>query len=80
MDNTVQLPDLSLLADFGGDFDNYIGVVYSIFEHDFVNKKIGFRGLPLKLKFNPKFQGKACTFYHMTHEGENEQERTPDFR
>lgn len=32
------------------------------------------------LKSNPRFQNRAYTFYHMTHKGENEDERTPDLR
>ncbi|MGF2412239.1 MAG: hypothetical protein ACQUYJ_07930, partial [Ferruginibacter sp.] len=81
MDNTIQLPDLVLLDDFGGDYEKYIQHVYGIFREDFESgKKIFFRGLILKLKYNPMFQGKACTFYHMTHEGEDEQDRKPDIR
>ena len=34
----------------------------------------------LAVKFNPKFQDRAYTFYHMTHKGDVEQDREPDLR
>lgn len=79
-ENTVELPDLILLEDFGGDYTRYVDAVYSIFKKDFVNNKTKFRGEELRLKWHPVYQEKAYTFYHLTHEGEDEQNRTPDLR
>lgn len=78
--NTVELPDLLLLEDFGGDYPSYIEAVYKVFKRDFVSKKTKFRGEELRLKWHPIYQDKAYTFYHMTHEGEDEQNRLPDLR
>lgn len=74
------LPDLIYLNDYGGDYGNYIIAVYSIFETDFVKSKPFFRGKRLALKHHPEFQGRAYTFYHMTHTGSDEANRTPDLR
>jgi hypothetical protein len=78
--NTVELPELLLLVDFGGDYPSYIEAVYKVFKRDFVSKKTKFRGEELRLKWHPIYQDKAYTFYHMTHEGEDEQNRLPDLR
>jgi hypothetical protein len=74
------LPEIVELNDFGGDYDEYIDHIYSIFYEDVVDKKLYFRGEELKLKWNPIFQEKAYTFYHITHQGEDEANRTPDLR
>jgi hypothetical protein len=76
----IQLPALILLSFYEGDYTKYIAVVYEVFKRDFVLSKPNFRGQQLRLKFHPEYEGKAYTFYHMTHEGEDEQNRTPDLR
>ncbi len=78
--NAIVLPDLLLLEDFGGNYPAYIEEIYKIFKRDFVSKKTKFRGEELRLKWNPIYQDKAYTFYHMTHEGKDEQNRLPDLR
>lgn len=74
------LPPLILLTDFGGDYHSYIDAVYDCFHRDFITHKAQFGSHLLRLKFNPLFQDRAYTFYHMTHSGEDENERTPDLR
>jgi hypothetical protein len=76
----VELPDLISLGNFNGVWADYIDEIYKIFESDFINRKPNFRGKEMRLKFNPLVDGKACTFYHMTHIGLDEQNRTPDLR
>jgi hypothetical protein len=78
--NTLKLPDMLLLQEYGGDYSSYIEAVYKVFIQDFVTKKTKFRGEELRLKWNPILQDKAYTFYHMTHEGADEQNRLPDLR
>jgi len=78
--NEVELPELLLLADHGGDYEQYIEAVYAVFKQDFITRKCKFRGEVLRLKWHPIFQEKAYTFYHVTHEGEDEANRTPDLR
>ena len=74
------LPQKILLEDYGGDYHRYIDAVYTIFKNDFIKHKTLWGTHKLNLKFNPIFQDRAYTFYHMTHEGEVEDERTPDLR
>lgn len=74
------LPDIIELNEFGGNFEDYCEAVYEIFKKDFVDSKPIYRGTKLRLKWHPEFQGRAYTFYHMTHFGNVEDERIPDFR
>lgn len=76
----ITLPELILLAAYGGDYHLFIESVYATFEKDFILYKPSFRGKSLRLKYHPAFQGKAYTFYHMTHIGNNENDRIPDLR
>ncbi len=74
------LPQKIYLEEYGGDYHRYIDAVYAIFEADFIRNKATFGTHRLNLKFNPLFQERAYTFYHMTHKGENENDREPDLR
>lgn len=78
--NSNLLPSKVCLTDFSGDYVKYIDAIYNIFEHDFIIHRPIFGGFKLGLKKHPLFQGRAYTFYHMTHEGVIEDERTPDLR
>jgi len=75
-----ELPELIELSDFGGDFHTYLEGVYEIFKEDFVTSKPTFKGKKLGLKKHPYVEDKEYTFYHMTHEGDIENDRTPDMR
>lgn len=74
------LPDLVLMPDYGGDWDRFLQAVYECFEEDFVNNKPEYEGRRLGLKRHPIEHGKEATFWHMTSEGANEEDRTPDIR
>lgn len=74
------LPKIIELVEFGGNYTSYIDAIYEIFYNDFIKNKTYFGAHELKMKFNPIFQNRAYTFYHMTHEGEKEDERLPDLR
>jgi len=76
----IELPELLLLESYNGNYTDYIDAIYQVFSADFIVNKTSFRGEVLKLKFHPIYQERAYTFYHMTHEGEEEQNRTPDLR
>ena len=80
MANSYNLPALHELNFYGGDFDRYVDALYSLFTRDFIDSKPIFRGSKLRLKYHPELSGKAYTFYHMTHEGNDEENRTPDLR
>ena len=74
------LPDKIYLTDFGGNYTAFIDALYDIFQRDFIRNKTYFGSHKLELKFHPMFQDRAYTFYHITHEGEDETNRTPDLR
>lgn len=74
------LPDLVLMADFDGDWDRFLQAVYECFEKDFVKSKPAYQGRRLGLKRHPIEHGREATFWHMTSEGANEADRTPDIR
>ena len=78
--NDLMMPALVLLEDFGGDFSQYLEAVYAIFKRDFVDSKPSWEGKRFALKKYPIEFGKEHTFYHITHEGHDEEERKPDFR
>jgi len=75
-----KLPELIYLEDYNGDYKSFINAVYAVFERDFVKSQPEFGGQQLRHKKHPAFQDRPYTFYHMTHKGEIESERTPDLR
>ena len=76
----LELPELIELSEYGGDFANYLEAVYELFKRDFVEQKPSFRGIKLGLKKHPLYKDKEATFWHITSEGSNEEERLPDLR
>lgn len=79
-EQNVWLPPLVLLEDSGGEWNRYVEKVYQYFKQDFIDRKPVFRGRRLGLKRHPLSQGKEATFWHMTSEGSDEANRTPDLR
>lgn len=75
-----ELPEIIELTQFGGNFDRYLEAVYELFKRDFIDRKPVFRGMRLGLKKYPLSQNKEATFWHMTSEGNDENNRIPDFR
>lgn len=80
MSNKLKFPYLILLSDFQGNFKSYFDAVYKIFYQDFIKSKPLYNGLKVSAQKHPEVEGIHRTFYHITHEGEIENERTPDFR
>ena len=80
MEDKRILPHKIFLEDYRGDYKRYIDAVYAVFERDFIRHKTRFGSHKLNLKYNPLFQDRAYTFYHITHTGEVESERIPDLR
>lgn len=79
-DKYLELPELIELMAFGGDFNRYLEAVYEMFKNDFIRNRPVFRGIRLGLKKYPTYNGKEATFWHMTSEGKDEQNRLPDLR
>lgn len=74
------LPPLVLLSDYGGHWDAYLDAIYEWFKQDFIVSKPVFQGRRLGLKRHPMTHSKEATFWHMTSEGMDEENRTPDLR
>lgn len=74
------LPPLVLFSDYKGNWDRYLEAIYACFKQDFIDSTPVFQGRRLGLKRLPMTNGKEATFWHMTSEGTNEEQRTPDFR
>ena len=82
MSNSPNLvfPDLITLNDFGGNFNAYFNTVYAIFENDFIKNQPSFAGAKVSVRKYPEVDGLHRTFYHITHQGEDEENREPDIR
>lgn len=78
--NSLIFPDLIELNQFSGDFQKYFDNVYSIFANDFIVNTPSFLGKKVSAQRKPEVDGIHRTFYHITHEGEDESDRKPDIR
>lgn len=76
----LEFPSLICLEDYSGDFKKYFDAVYLIFEKHFINSQPLFEGVRVSTQKFPLVDGIHRTFYHITHEGKDEQNRKPDFR
>lgn len=79
-ENTLIFPDLLCLEDFNGNFKDYFYAVYDVFERDFLKSNPYFEEIKVTAPRYPEVDGLSRTFYHITHEGDDEQNREPDFR
>lgn len=73
-------PDLILFEEFDGNFEIYFQKVYEIFKNNFITSQPLYNGLRVSAQKHPEVDGIHRTFYHITHEGEKEDNRKPDFR
>ena len=73
-------PELIFFEDYGGNFQNYFNAVYKVFENHFIKSQPNFQGTKVSAQKFPLVDGIHRTFYHITHEGDDEQNREPDFR
>ena len=78
--STLIFPDTIELNHFNGNFTNYFNAVYAIFENDFIKTQPLYDGFKVAVRKYPEVDGLHRTFYHITHEGEDEENRTPDIR
>lgn len=79
-EKNLVFPDLIYLNDFAGNFQNYFNAVYIVFENDFIKKQPKYAGIKVSVRKYPEVDGLHRTFYHITHEGEDENNRQPDIR
>lgn len=78
--NPLIFPDLIELNSYNGSFQIYFEEVYNIYKEHFLKSNPKFDGLKVTAPRYPEVDGLSRTFYHITHEGKDEQNRTPDFR
>lgn len=71
----LSLPAKLNYADFNRDILAFIEAAYTIFKRDFVTTRPVFEGKPLALKKFPLVAGREYTFYHLTQEGDDEDNR-----
>ncbi|MDP2756485.1 MAG: oxidoreductase [Desulfurivibrionaceae bacterium] len=72
--------ELPPLESFSGSWDAYINHVYAVYCEQILHNGLRFRGIPVKPRFTPESKGKIYGFWHVTSEGEIEDDRTPDLR
>ncbi len=77
---TLVFPDLLLLEDFKGNFQEFLSSVYSVFEKNFIKNQPRYEGQKVAVRRYPEMDGLHRTFFHITHEGEDEVNRQPDIR
>jgi hypothetical protein len=74
------LPPLVLLEEYDGDWKEYIKAIYDYFKVDFIDTRPQFQDKVIRLKRYPLLDEKEATFWHITSEGKEEDERVPDLR
>lgn len=77
---SLMFPDLIYFEDYHGNFNDYFMAVYAVFESDFIRRQPRYEGLKVVVRKYPEVDGMHRTFYHITHEGKDENNRQPDFR
>lgn len=77
---SLVFPHLIYLEDYKGIFQAYFAAVYAVFKNDFIKSQPQFDGLKVAVRKYPEVDGLHRTFYHITHEGEDEDNRQPDIR
>jgi hypothetical protein len=68
------------MQDYDGEWQPYFEAIYGYFVSDFIKSKPKFGERIVRLKSAPPENGKPSSFWHITHEGKIESERTPDLR
>ncbi len=74
------LPPLILFEDYENNWKKYIEAVYEIFCEDLKYSPPLYNGLRVFLKKQPIYKGKEGAFWHLTSEGDVENERIPSLR
>ncbi|WP_028121164.1 hypothetical protein [Epilithonimonas tenax] len=77
---SLNFPELILFEDFNGNFKSYFDVVYNVFHSNFIAHQPIYNGLKVSAQKHPEVDGIHRTFYHITHVGDIENDRSPDFR
>lgn len=59
------LPDLIECKNWA-EYEKYINRIYQIFLHDFVDSQPVFEGKTVRIRYQPKIDGRIQAFYHIT--------------
>lgn len=68
------------LLPFCGNWVTYIETVYQVYTDTILNSGLAINNIPVRPRYTPETQGKEFGFWHVTSEGELEEEREPDLR
>lgn len=77
---TLIFPELMYFSDYNGNFAEYFKAIYAVFVDEFIKSQPNYNNLKVSAPKHPLQDGIHRTFYHITHEGEDEQDRKPDIR
>lgn len=77
----MTMPPLIMWSGNAADFHTYLDNVYNVFITDFIQKGHVFLGKPVKARYNPSYDNKHFSFWHViSEEGDSpaEDDRIPD--
>ncbi len=74
------IPDLIELSAYGGSYLDYEDAVYAAYQNSFPDSSLYYRGLPIRHKRHPEYNGKPATFWHIISNGSDEDSRLPNLR
>lgn len=77
MTQVTWLPPLIQVGEYD-DETAYLDALYKIFRQDFMDNSPTFRGASFRLKRYPKRENREATFWHVTTQGQEENNRTLD--
>ena len=72
--------NLPPIESFEGQWSQYEDHLYEIFLETVVRGGLTFKGLPVKSQYRSETNNKGFSFWHIISQGDQENERTPDFR
>ncbi|MBR3785979.1 MAG: hypothetical protein IKJ77_06215 [Firmicutes bacterium] len=75
-----RIPDLIYLRDYDGDYQKYEDAAYQLYLTTLGTHYFEWNGKPIRHKKHPMTKDKSCTFWHITSEGPEEDDRTADLR
>jgi hypothetical protein len=73
-------PDLEPFPANVDDWAQYLERLYDLYLDTIIRSSPELGGLPVKARFQPAYDGKGFSFWHVISEGEREEDRTPDPR
>lgn len=74
------IPSIIALESYGGDYQSYEDAVYELYKRSFHEGHLFFRGVPIRHKKYPEYNGKPGTFWHIISDGKEESSRIPNLR